>query len=104
MARLQEHVDADIGESKSKQIEVEDDRLAESEEESRAVLESKIELPPETSPFSIDQQQYIDEHLSNWKASFAESKKIPKSMKAWFRKENLKKRFAKKLLKHDHDT
>ena len=30
MARLQEYVDADIGESKSKLIEVGDDRLAES--------------------------------------------------------------------------
>ena len=50
------------------------------------------------SPFTTEQQTYIDSHLNDWKKGYEKSKKIPKSMKKWFKKERLKKGYAIKLL------
>jgi hypothetical protein len=55
------------------------------------------------SPFTAKQQKYIDAHLGEWRESFGQTQKIPKSMKAFFKRERLKKGYAKTLLLEDRE-
>jgi hypothetical protein len=56
------------------------------------------ETDGKASPFTAEQQKYIEDHLEEWHASFGQTKKIPKKMKAYFKRERLKKGYANTLL------